>query len=65
MFKCGVVQLSLHIMASIIISLVAKWCGFVSYWLAAAALCGLPAELNQLLHKSSPFLHDIAHALVS
>ncbi len=27
-----------------IISLVAKWCGFVSYW-AAAALCGLLAAI--------------------
>ncbi len=29
--KTVAIQLSLHIMASTIISLVAKWCGFVSY----------------------------------
>ena len=31
--KQPAIQLSLHIMASTIISLVAKWCGFVSYCL--------------------------------
>ncbi len=45
-------------MASTIISLVAKWCGFVSYWLAAAAHCGLLAAIGVVT-----FLHDIAHAL--
>ncbi len=38
-------------MASTIISLVAKWCGFVSF--------------NQLLYKSSTFLHDIAQSCSS
>ena len=45
-------------MASTIISLVAKWCGFVSYWLAAAALYGLLAASIQYSELNQPSVYS-------
>ncbi len=62
---CPGILENLHIMASTIISLVAKWRGFVSYWLLHSDISLVPRLLpmryagrdySDIVHKSSTFL---------